>query len=76
MAFLIPSKFDESNLPIPDNTSVKIRRVPSKTVAVTAFSGTNLTSYLLSFTKNKKTGLDALSVVVLNGAYYMYRKVK
>ncbi|OAE35949.1 hypothetical protein AXG93_4303s1010 [Marchantia polymorpha subsp. ruderalis] len=39
MAFLIPSKFDESNLPIPDNTSVKIRRVPSKTVAVTAFSG-------------------------------------
>ncbi|KAL2610743.1 hypothetical protein R1flu_029316 [Riccia fluitans] len=39
MAFLLPSKFNEENLPIPENSSVKIRRVPAKLVAVTAFSG-------------------------------------
>ncbi|KAL3690566.1 hypothetical protein R1sor_016875 [Riccia sorocarpa] len=39
MSFLLPSKFDEENIPIPENSSVKIRRVPSKLVAVTAFPG-------------------------------------
>lgn len=40
MAFVMPSKYSEDQLPIPNNSSVKIRKVPSKTVAVLAFSGT------------------------------------
>ena len=39
MAFVMPKKYGD-DLPVPVDDSVKIRRVPPKMVAVTAFSGT------------------------------------
>ncbi|CAM6090708.1 unnamed protein product [Calypogeia fissa] len=39
MGFVLPSKYNEENVPAPDNSAVKITRVPMKTLAVTAFSG-------------------------------------
>ncbi|CAK9179163.1 unnamed protein product [Ilex paraguariensis] len=38
MSFVMPSKYG-SNLPLPKDSSVTIKEVPSKIVAVTAFSG-------------------------------------
>ncbi|KAL1193889.1 Heme-binding-like protein [Cardamine amara subsp. amara] len=38
MSFVMPSKYG-SNLPLPNDPSVKIQEVPRKTVAVVAFSG-------------------------------------
>lgn len=38
MAFVMPKKYGD-DLPVPVDDSVKIRRVPPKMVAVTAFSG-------------------------------------
>lgn len=39
MSFVIPSEFNEFNIPLPDDPSVIIRRIPAKTVAVAAFPG-------------------------------------
>eukprot|EP00270_Netrium_digitus_P013351 TRINITY_DN4421_c1_g1_i1.p1 TRINITY_DN4421_c1_g1~~TRINITY_DN4421_c1_g1_i1.p1 ORF type:complete len:370 (+),score=57.05 TRINITY_DN4421_c1_g1_i1:145-1254(+) len=39
MAFVMPSKYDESTLPVPIESKVNIRRVPPKMVAVVAFPG-------------------------------------
>lgn len=38
MSFVMPSKYG-ANLPLPKDPSVRIKKVPQKIVAVTAFSG-------------------------------------
>lgn len=39
MSFVIPSKFDESTVPLPNDSSVALRRIPPRLVAVLPFSG-------------------------------------
>ena len=47
MSFVMPSKYGD-DLPIPVDNAVTIRRVPSKVVAVSVFSGTGETVYEMS----------------------------
>jgi len=39
MAFTMPSEYDMDDLPVPDDSQVELVEVPSRTVAVIAFSG-------------------------------------
>ena len=39
MSFVMPGKYDESNLPKPNSPDVKIRKVPGEYVAVITFGG-------------------------------------
>ena len=39
IAFIVPSEFDETNVPQPTNPAVRIRKVPEQLVAVVRFSG-------------------------------------
>lgn len=39
MSFLMESKYDENSLPLPEDSRVKVRRVPSRTIAAVVFSG-------------------------------------
>eukprot|EP00271_Cylindrocystis_brebissonii_P005801 TRINITY_DN18093_c0_g1_i3.p1 TRINITY_DN18093_c0_g1~~TRINITY_DN18093_c0_g1_i3.p1 ORF type:complete len:329 (+),score=69.06 TRINITY_DN18093_c0_g1_i3:188-1174(+) len=39
MAFVMPAEFGEEGLPLPNNSSVKLRKVPARTMAVLAFVG-------------------------------------
>jgi effector-binding domain-containing protein len=39
MMFMIPSEFDQDELPKPNNPNIKIKEVPEKTVAAISFSG-------------------------------------
>lgn len=41
ISFVMPSKYQKSNLPLPNNPNVKIIEIPSKKYAAIVFSGTN-----------------------------------
>lgn len=47
MSFVMPSKYG-AKLPVPKDSSVRIREVPEKLIAVAAFSGSGFAMILVS----------------------------
>jgi hypothetical protein len=66
MMFLVPKKFKKETLPLPNQSQIKFREEPAKTVAAITFSGWADDEKIEKYKQKLKSALDAEKITYTN----------
>ena len=71
MMFLVPKKFKKETLPLPNQSQIKFREEPAKTVAAITFSGWADDEKIERYKQKLKLALDTERITYTNRFYFL-----
>jgi hypothetical protein len=71
MMFMVPKKFKKETLPQPNQSQIKFREEPAKTVAAISFGGWANDGKIEKYKQKLKSALDAEGVTYTNQFYFL-----
>jgi hypothetical protein len=71
MLFMVPKKFKKETLPLPDQSQIKFREEPAKTVAAIRFDGWANDEKIEKYKQQLKSALDAEGITYTNHFYFL-----
>jgi len=71
MMFLVPKKFNKESLPLPNESQIKFREEPAKTVAAISFGGWTSDEKIKVYKQKLVTALDANGIRYTNRFYFL-----
>jgi hypothetical protein len=71
MMFMVPKKFKKETLPQPNQSQIKFREEPAKTVAAISFGGWANDEKIEKYKQKLKSALDAEGVTYTNQFYFL-----
>lgn len=71
MMFMVPKKFKKETLPQPDQSQIKFREEPAKTVAAISFGGWANDEKIEKYKQQLKSALDAEGITYTNRFYFL-----
>jgi len=71
MMFLVPKKFKKETLPLPNQSQIKFREEPAKTVAAITFSGWADDEKIEKYKQKLKLALDTERITYTNRFYFL-----
>jgi hypothetical protein len=71
MMFLVPKKFNKESLPLPNESQIKFREEPAKTVATISFGGWASDGKIKEYKQKLVTALDAKGIRYTNRFYFL-----
>jgi hypothetical protein len=71
MMFMVPKKFKKETLPQPDQSQIKFREEPAKTVAAISFGGWANDEKIEKYKQQLKSALDAEGIAYTNRFYFL-----
>jgi hypothetical protein len=70
MMFMVPKKFKKETLPQPDQSQIKFREEPAKTVAAITFGGWANDEKIEKYKQQLKSALDSEGIIYTNRFYF------
>ena len=71
MMFMVPKKFNKETLPTPNQSEIKFREEPAKTVAAISFGGWADDEKIAKYKEALISALDAEGLVFTNKFYFL-----
>jgi hypothetical protein len=71
MMFMVPKKFKKETLPQPDQSQIKFREEPAKTVAAITFGGWANDEKIEKYKQQLKSALDSEGIIYTNRFYFL-----
>lgn len=71
MMFMVPKKFNKQTLPQPNQSQIKFKEEPAKTVAAITFGGWANDEVIAKYKEQLKTALDAEGIIYTNRFYFL-----
>lgn len=71
MMFMVPKKFKKETLPQPDQSQIKFKEEPAKTVAAISFGGWANDEKIEKYKQQLKSALDAEGITYTNRFYFL-----
>lgn len=71
MMFMVPKKFKKETLPEPNQTDIKFKEEPAKTVAAISFGGWADDEKIASYKQELITAMDAVGIKYTNRFYFL-----
>lgn len=71
MMFMVPKKYDKTSLPQPNESKIKFREEPAKTVAAITFGGWSDDEKIETYKKQLMAALDAEGIPYTNRFYFL-----
>lgn len=71
MMFMVPKKFKKETLPQPNQSAIKFKEEPAKTVAAITFGGWASDEKIQKYKQQLKTALDAEGITYTNRFYFL-----
>ena len=72
ISFVMPSKYQKNNLPLPNNPNIKIIEIPSKKYAAIVFSGTNSNENIYQHEKELMKFIKENSLIAIGVPKYAF----
>ena len=71
MLFMVPKKFNKETLPLPNQSQIKFKQEPAKTVAAISFKGWADDEKIKTYKQKLKLALDKQGISYTNRFYFL-----